>query len=92
MIKKKWLAVKRILNIITGVSVGCYLGRVIWILADYKLHPDIYAFYSAPWYIGIAAATVFWGVVILIEVTALMFVRRKASAGSIIAVIERKRR
>lgn len=90
MEKKTWQTIKRILNIITGVSVGCYIGGVLWVIVDYKMHPDVYASYSAPWYTPIIAASIFWGIVILIEVIALLFVRHKATAGPIIGVIERK--
>lgn len=90
MKKKKWLTVKRILNIITGVSVGCCIGRVLWVFVDYKIHPDLYASYSAPWYTPIIVTSIFWGIVILLEVIALLFVRHKASAGPEIGIIERK--
>lgn len=90
MNKKKWLTVKRILNIVTGVSVGALIGRVLWVIVDYKMHPEIYAANSAPWYTAILVALVFWGIVILIEVVALLFVRYKLSQGSVIGIIERK--
>ena len=77
MNKNTWLTIKKILNIITGASVGFYIGRVLWVLADYKMHPDIYLSYSAPWYTAIIVASLFWGVVILLEVIALLFVRHK---------------
>ena len=90
MEKKTWQKIKRILNIITGVSGGCYIGRVLWVIVDYKMNPDLYASYSAPWYTPIITASVFWGIVILIEAIALLFVQHKATAGPIIGVIERK--
>lgn len=77
MNKKIWLTIKKILNIITGASVGYYIGRVLWVLADYKMHPDVYAYYSTPWYTPIIIASIFWGIVILLEVIALLFVRHK---------------
>ena len=40
--KKTWQTIKRILNIITGVSGGCYIGRVLWVIVDYKMNPDLY--------------------------------------------------
>ena len=74
---KTWLTIKKILNIITGASVGYYIGRVLWIFADYKMHSDVYASYSAPWYTPIIVASIFWGIVILLEIIALLFVRHK---------------
>lgn len=90
MNKKKWLKVKKILNIITGVSVGALIGRVLWVFVDYKMHPEIYAANSAPWYTAILVALAFWGIVILIEAAALLFVRYKLSQGPVIGIIERK--
>lgn len=87
---KKWLATKRFLNIVIGVSVGCLIGRVLWIVFDYNARPDLYATYSAPWYTQIIVALVFWGIAILLEVLALLFVRHKLNANPVIGVIERK--
>lgn len=87
---RKWLAVKRVLNIIIGVSAGCLIGRVLWIIVDYNARPDLYAAYSAPWYTQIIVALVFGGIVILLEVLALLFVRHKLNANPVIGVIERK--
>ena len=90
MNKKKWLTVKKILNIVTGVSVGALIGRVLWVFVDYKMNPEIYAAYSAPWYTAIIVALIFWGIVILLEVAALLFVHYKLSQGPVIGIIERK--
>ena len=87
---QKWLAVKRILNIVIGVSAGCLIGRVLWIIVDYNAHPDLYAPDSSPWYTQIIVALVFWGVAILLEVLALLFVRHKLNANPVIGVIEGK--
>lgn len=87
---KKWLAVKKVLNIVIGVSVGCLIGRVLWFVVDYNAHPDLYASYSAPWYTQIIVAVVFWGIAILLEVIAILFVRHKLSANPVIGMIERK--
>lgn len=87
---KKWIAAKRGLNIAIGVSVGALIGRVTWVFADYKMNPEIYTTNSAPWYTAIIVALVFWGVVTLIEVAALLFVRYKLSQGPVIGIIERK--
>ena len=87
---KKWLVVKKILNIVTGVSVGALIGRVLWVFVDYKINPEIYVSYSAPWYTAIIVALVFWGIVILLEVAALLFVRYKLSQGPELGIIESK--
>ena len=87
---KKWLAVKRVLNIVIGVSVGCLIGRVLWIIVDYNANPDLYATYSAPWYTQIIVALLFGGIAILFEVFALLFVRHKLNETPVIGIIERK--
>ena len=86
---KKWLAVKRVLNIVIGASIGCLIGRVLWIVVDYNAHQDLCAAYSAPWYTQIIVALVFWGIAILLEVIALLFVRHKLNANPVIGVIKR---
>ena len=90
MKKKVWLTIRKILNIITGVSIGCYIGRVIWIIVEYKSHSGLNIATSAPWYTPIIVASVFWGIVILLEIIALLFARHQAAVGPIIGVIERK--
>ena len=81
---KKWLAVKRVINIAIGVSVGSLFGRGLWVIVDYNAHPDLYASYSAPWYTRIIVA------LILLDVIALLFVRHKLNANPVIGIIERK--
>lgn len=85
---KKWLIVKQVINTAIGVSVGCLIGRVTWIIVDYNAHPDLYASHSAPWYTPIIVAAVFWGIAILLEVLALLFVRHKLNANPVIGIIE----
>ena len=70
--------------------MGCYVTRVILVLMDYKLFTDVHAAYSAPWYTHIIAASACWGIVILLEVLAFLFVRHKASESPVIGVIQRK--
>ena len=90
MQKKTWPSLKKALAVLIGISVGCYVTRVILVLMDYKLFPDVYAAYSVPWYTHIIAASVCWGIVILLEVLAFLFVRHKASKSPVIGVIQRK--
>lgn len=87
---KKWVTVKKILNIAIFVSIGALFGHVLWVFVDYKIHPEIYAANSAPWYTTILVALAFWGIVILIEAAVLLFVCHKLSQGPVIGIIERK--
>ena len=41
------------LNIAMGALGGVYLGRVLFILWNHKVHPEIYGMQSAPWYTAI---------------------------------------
>ena len=77
------------MNIVIGVSVGCLIGRVLWIVLDYNAHPDLYAAYSAPWYTQIIVALVLWGIAILFEGIALLFVWHKLNETPVIGIIER---
>lgn len=42
-----------ILNIIMGSVVGLFIGYSVFILWNHKTNPELYTFYSAPWYTGI---------------------------------------
>jgi len=90
MNKKKWRSVKKFLNIAIGVSVGAYIGRVLGVIVDYKTHPEMYAAYSAPWYTPLIVASVFWGIVLVIEIAVWVLAEHKSTAGPVIGVIERK--
>ena len=46
-------SVDTLLNIILGSSVGVFIGRSIAKYLDYINHMELYATYSAPWYLGI---------------------------------------
>lgn len=43
----------KMLNIIMGAYTGAYLGRGLFIVWNYKPHPEVYAAQSAPWYTAI---------------------------------------
>jgi ABC-type antimicrobial peptide transport system permease subunit len=61
------LKFKKIIGIAIGVSVGIYLGSVLFAWLDYQNHPDLYALYSAPWYTKIILDSVIAGVIVLLE-------------------------
>lgn len=55
--------ISHILNIIMGVVGGIFIGKTIYTIWDYKMHPKFYMMQSAPWYTsilvyGIATAAV----------------------------------
>ncbi len=61
-----------ILNILMGTMVGVWLGHGLYVLWDYKTHPDLYAMQSAPWYTSILTYSLFTvvglGIVVLLKV------------------------
>ena len=87
---KKWIKAKKVLNILLGSSVGIYVGMVLWRVLDYLMNKDRYMSYSAPWYTSIIVISIFWGIVLVIEVVAWLIVRHKLTAGPEIGYLERK--
>ncbi len=61
-----------ILNILMGSMFGVWLGHGLYVLWDYKTHPDLYAMQSAPWYTSILTYSLFTvvgvGIVLLVKV------------------------
>ena len=55
-----------ILNVMIGAFVGVFIGYTIYVVWDYKIHPEIYNAYSAPWYTSILVYGVFTVVILLI--------------------------
>lgn len=47
------------LNIAMGVCIGIFIGSGIYEFWNYKTHPDLYAMWSAPWYITILVHGIF---------------------------------
>lgn len=42
-----------LLNCMIGAFVGVFIGHGIYVIYDYKTRPELYAMWSAPWYISI---------------------------------------
>jgi hypothetical protein len=53
-------------NIIMGASIGGLIGRGIYVIWDFKTHPELYAVQSAPWYTSILVYGAFTLVVLLV--------------------------
>jgi len=73
MLKK----VNSFLNIIIGAFIGVFIGHGIYIFLDYKTHPEIYAFYSAPWYTSILVYGVITVVVVFIATVIKLFIKKR---------------
>lgn len=73
MLKK----VNSFLNIIIGAFIGVFIGHGIYVFWDYKTHPEIYVFYSAPWYTSILVYGVITVVVVFIATVIKLFIKKR---------------
>ncbi len=60
-----------ILNTIIGSFIGVLIGHGIYVLCDFKAHPDLYAMQSAPWYTSI----IFYGIVTVVVLTVAIIIK-----------------
>lgn len=60
---KKW---NRILNIIMGAFIGVFIGHGIYVVWDFRTHPELYAMQSTPWYTSIWVYGIFTLVVLVV--------------------------
>ena len=67
----------KLLNIIIGAFIGVFIGHGIYVFGDYKTHPEIYAFYSAPWYTSILVYGVITVVVVFIATVIKLFIKKR---------------
>ena len=54
------------LNIIIGSVLGAFVGRGLYVVQNFKTHPETYTIQSAPWYTSILVDGAFILVVLLI--------------------------
>ena len=66
-----------ILNTIMGAFSGVFVGHGIYVIWDFKTHPELYAMQSAPWYTSIVVYGIFTLLVLLICVVTKMFIKNK---------------
>jgi len=69
--------INQILNIVMGSFIGVFIGHGIYVFWDYKMHPDLYAMQSAPWYISILVYFAFTVVILAVMMIIKMIIRRK---------------
>ncbi len=67
----------RILNTIIGAFIGVFIGHGIYVLWDFKTHPDLYAMQSAPWYTSILLYGILTAIVLVIAIIIKLFIRQK---------------
>ena len=57
---------KKFLIFIIFGQIGACLGHMFAIYNNYLRHPDLYAIYSAPWYVDLIPTAVFTGIGVVI--------------------------
>ena len=67
----------RILNTIIGAFIGVFIGHGIYVLWDFKTHPDLYAMQSAPWYTSILLYGIVTAIVLVIAIIIKLIIRQK---------------
>jgi ABC-type antimicrobial peptide transport system permease subunit len=66
-----------ILNTIMGAFIGVFIGRGIYVIWDFKTHPELYAVQSAPWYTSILVYGAFTIVVLLVCIVIKAIIKSK---------------
>jgi ABC-type antimicrobial peptide transport system permease subunit len=66
-----------ILNTIMGAFIGVFIGRGIYVIWDFKAHPELYAVQSAPWYTSILVYGAFTIVVLLVCIVIKAIIKSK---------------
>ena len=66
-----------ILNTIMGAVAGVFIGHGIYVVRDFKTHPELYIIQSAPWYTSILMYGAFTLVVLLVCIVIKAIVKRK---------------
>ena len=67
----------RIMNTVIGAFVGVFIGHGIYVFWDFKVHPDLYAMQSAPWYTSILLYGIATAVVLVIAIIIKLIIRQK---------------
>ncbi len=66
-----------ILRIVLWSFIGVFIGSSLYKLYDYKVHPDLYAMQSAPWYLSIGINAIFTIVAACVIIIIMWVIRRK---------------
>ncbi len=68
----------RVLNALIGAFVGVFIGHGIYVFWDFKMHPDLYAMQSAPWYTSILVSGIETVVVLAAAIIIKLIIRQKS--------------
>ena len=66
-----------ILNIIIGFVIGAYIGRVLYVVWNFKTRPGLYAMNSAPWYTSIWVDGIFALAAVLICIVTKAIIKNR---------------
>lgn len=66
----------QIINSIMGAFIGVFIGHSIYVIWNYKTHPELYAMQSAPWYTNILVYGMFALVIIAVGILLKMIMKR----------------
>ena len=64
------------LKIFLGCMVGVFLGSCIYRYWDFKVHPDLYAMQSAPWYVDLEIQGIVTAVLAAVLLAVMWLVRK----------------
>ena len=67
-----------LVNVFMGAFIGVFIGRVFFVVWNFKTSPELYAMQSAPWYTSILVSAVFTLVVLLVCVMIKAIIKRMA--------------
>lgn len=57
--------------------IGAWIGAAVYRFVDYKMHPEVYAAQSAPWYTDILIQGIITAVLVIVCVIVLLILKRK---------------
>lgn len=66
-----------LLNSIICCFIGVFIGRSIYTYWDYRVHPDLYAVTSFPWYTSLQIFGAIVAIVVVIAVILKFIIRKK---------------
>jgi len=73
MLKK----INHIMNIIIGVTIGVFIGSSLYDWWHFNTYPEMYAFYSAPWYTGVLVHGFLALIVLLVTFTIKLLISKQ---------------
>ncbi len=60
-----------------GTDIGIFIGHGIYVFQDFKIHPNLYAAWSVPWYTGILIYGIITAAVLIAVIIIKLIIRLK---------------